>query len=76
MSVDHQFEMPNEMDMDIFTSKKRGLKMNRDEIDNDSSRVSDAPFNQDMSSAKLMKQDTRIAAKLRTLQQQDKKPFK
>lgn len=32
MSVDHQFEMPNEMDMDIFTSKKRNLKMNQEEV--------------------------------------------
>jgi len=28
MSVDHQFDMPADVDMDIFTSKKRALKVN------------------------------------------------
>lgn len=79
MSVDHQYEMQGDMDMDIFTSKKRNLKMNRDDATHidDSSRISDAPFNQDMSSAKLMKSNIRTAAKLRTLDQIEKKaPFK
>lgn len=41
MSVDHQYEMPNEVDIDIFTSKRRNLKVNQ-EGNEDSSRSSDA----------------------------------
>jgi hypothetical protein len=47
IEIDHQFEMPNEVDMDIFTSKKRGLKMNQENLEDESSRVSDAPFHGD-----------------------------
>lgn len=32
MSVEHQYDMPAEVDMDIFTSKKRALKVNQEEI--------------------------------------------
>lgn len=47
MSVDHQFDMPNGVDMDIFESKKRNQRFKKlDETENldEPSRVSDVSF--------------------------------
>jgi len=40
MSVDHQFEMAGDVDIDIFTAKKRALKANQEEFQDEPSRDS------------------------------------
>lgn len=82
IEIDQQYVMPENMDIDIFTSKKRVLKVNDENVMGDADRTAN---NQSAMSAepvqrlhgdsatKLIKADIQTATKINNLAKQDKK---